>query len=205
MWLWPSDTTLALTAIGYTPADLTRAAAIGGLGCAMWTLGYLALMGRTRAALPVPAPPAPVTRGSMWTGIALIAFGSALVALLFVRQGGFGVLASAPGQLHNGGSGSGYAVLGVWIVQAVALRGLVGVLGGDGPRARWLLGLGGVAAVLVSVAMQARGLLFLGLVAAGVLVLCLRTPSRRAIAVTVTVGVVAVVGSVTGPPRGRSV
>jgi peptidoglycan/LPS O-acetylase OafA/YrhL len=195
LWLWPSDTTLALTAIGYTPADLTRAAAIGGLGCAMWTFAYLALLGRTRAALPVPQAAGALTRASMWTGIALIAFGSALVALLFARQGGFAVLASAPGRLHNEGSGSGYAVLGVWIVQAVALRGLVGVLSGDGPRARRLLALGSFAAVLASVAMQARGLLFLGLVAAGVIVLCLRTPSRRAIAATVAVGVVAVAGS----------
>ena len=197
LWLWPSDTTLALTAIGYTPQDLTRAAAIGGLGCALWTLGYLALMGRARSAdLPMAPAADRLTRAAMWKGIALIGFGSALVALLFAREGGFAVLTSAPGQLHNGGSGSGYAVLGAWIVQGVALRGLVGVLSGDGPRARWLLALGTVVAVLLSVAMQARGLLFLGVVAAGVIVLCLRTPSRRAVALTALLAVVALPASV---------
>ncbi len=193
LWLWPRDSTLALSALGFAGEDLTKAAAIGALGGASWVLGYLLLLGRRRVVVPALRPQRqPMTRSELGAGVALLAFGSLLWGALFMRQGGFAVLSSAPGELHNDGFGSGYAVLGVWIVQGVALRGLIALLRGGGRNAAWMLALGTGTSLVAALAMQARGLLFLGVVAAGVIVLCLRTPSRRAFAVTCAVAVAAI-------------
>jgi peptidoglycan/LPS O-acetylase OafA/YrhL len=193
LWLWPHDSSLALAALGFGGGDLVRAAAIGAMGSAAWVIGYLGLLGRPRpAGLPLVLPAQRTQRRELSIGLVLLGLGCLLWGVLFVRQGGFAVLSSAPGELHNDGLSSGYAVLGVWIVQGVALRGLIGVLRGGGRNAAWMLALGTAASLMAAVAMQARGLLFLGVVAAGVIVLCLRTPSRRAVAVTCAVAVAAI-------------
>lgn len=193
LWLWPDATTVALTALGFTFEDLTKTAAIGALGCAAWTLGYLPMLGPAgRPRVPALAREQAMPRGHLVTGVVLLGIGSVLFGALFIRQGGFGVLTSAPGALHNDGQSSGYAVLGVWIVQGVALHALVSWLRGGGRRAAWLFPLATALAVIAAITMQARGLLFLGVVAGAVIVLCQRTPSRRAVAVTLTAGLIAI-------------
>lgn len=194
LWLWPQDTTIALTAMGFSVRDLTTATAVAALGCAAWAIGYLALVGRGSGTTGLAATPSPdaMTRTTFTVGAGLLAAASLLWGALFIRQGGFAVLTSAPGELHNGGFSSGYAVLGVWIAQGVALHAFVSVLRGGGTWARRLLALGCVTSLLAAGAMQARGLLFLGVLAAGVVYLCLRTPSRRALVLTAAVAGLAI-------------
>jgi peptidoglycan/LPS O-acetylase OafA/YrhL len=194
LWLWPEGTTVALTGLGFTLEDLTKAAAIGALGCAAWTLGYLPFLGPRRRPL-VPALAREVEampRRRLITGLLLIGFGSLFWGALFIRQGGLSVLTSTPGALHNDGQSSGYAVLGVWIVQGVALYALIAWLRGGGRRAAGLLALATGLAVMAAITMQARGLLFLGVVAGVVIFLCQRTPSRRAAAAALAAGLIAI-------------
>ena len=190
LWLSPRDTTLALTALGFSSTDLVHAAAIGALGCAAWALGYLVSLGRP------PRPP----RFAACPGLALrirpllglLVLSCVLWGALFVRQGGVATLVDNPGALHNDGQSGGYAVLGIWLAQGVALYALLARLHGGGRSVTWLCALATAVSVAAAVALQARGLLVLGLVAAVIIVLRVRVPRRRTIVVAVVAAAIAV-------------
>ena len=103
LWLSPRDTTLALTALGFSSTDLVHAAAIGALGCAAWALGYLVMLGRPPRPQPLADRRAP-SRCRSAPLLGLLALSCVLWGALFVRQGGLATLVDNPGELHNDGA-----------------------------------------------------------------------------------------------------
>ncbi|MDP1846857.1 MAG: acyltransferase [Solirubrobacteraceae bacterium] len=190
LWLSPRDTTLALTALGFSPTDLVHAAAIGALGCAAWALGYLATLGRPPRPQPLAASPALALPAGPLLG--LLALSCLLWGALFMRQGGLATLVENPGELHNDGQSGGYAILGIWLAQGVALYALLARLHGAGRSATRLCALATAVSVAAAMALQARGLLVLGVVAGLIIVLRARVPRPRTVAVAVVAAAIAV-------------
>ena len=190
LWLFPRDTTLALTALGFSSTDIVRAAAIGALGCSAWALGYLLSLGRPPRPEPLAATPALALPTRPLLG--LLALSCVLWGALFLRQGGVATLVDNPGALHNDGQSGGYAIVGIWLAQGVALYALLARLHGGGRRATRLCVLATAVSVAAALAIQARGLLVLGVLAGLIIVLRVRVPRRRTVLVAVVAAAIAV-------------
>lgn len=185
--LYPAETIQPLLQLGYDTGDISRTVAIGGLGCAAWSAGFLialaALGLRKRTAPPLDRfelrPRAP------WV---LIVVGAALSGALLMRQGGISALIHSPGSLHTNNQGSGfYGQLGIWILEGVALFSFAAILqgGGDARRPKRVLAVSGVLAVIFTLALGSRGLIVFGLLAACVIYLRMRKPAPRTIVIAV--------------------
>jgi oligosaccharide repeat unit polymerase len=183
----PAQTIYPLLGLGYDTADLSRAVAIGGVGCATWAIGFLValaaigLRGRRQAPLQEFSlrPYAP------WV---LIGIGFALSAALLMRSGGISALIHSPGDLHFNNSQSGfYGQLGAWILEGVALFSFAAILQrqGDNRAAKWILLVSGGLAVSMNLALGSRGLVVFGVLAASVVYLRMRSPSLKRVVMAI--------------------
>jgi oligosaccharide repeat unit polymerase len=191
LYFYPGEAITPLIQLGYDTGELSRTVAIAGVGCAMWCLGFLTVLGpmRVRNVRVPPLERLELRRRAPWIVIAL---GATMAGALFMRQGGFSALLHSAGTLHtNQGSGF-YGQLGIWMLEGTALYALATVLQrSDSTReAKRVLAVSAPLAVLSTLALGSRGFIAFGLLAAGVIYLRLRTPSARAVAVTISVAVV---------------
>jgi oligosaccharide repeat unit polymerase len=186
LYFYPGEAITPMIQLGYDIGDLSRTIAIGGLGCATWSLGFLLGLGilhRDRLK-PVALDPLPLRRWAPWVVIAL---GAMLAGALFMRQGGPAALIHSAGSLHtNQGSGF-YGQLGIWMLEGTALYALAAILRNEAPNdgARRVLLASAPLAVICTLALGSRGFIAFGLLAAAVVYLRLRTPRARTVAVTV--------------------
>ncbi len=190
LFYYPAETITPLLQLGYGNDDLCRTVAIAGLGCATWLAGFLAVLVLLRKRLreAPPLDPLDLRRRAPWVVLAL---GTLLAGLLFMRQGGFSALINSPGTLHtNQGSGF-YGQLGIWMLEGVALYSLaVVVRGGEHAReAKRLLLVSAPLAVASTLSLGSRGLIVFGFVAAVAIFLRLRSPSSRTVLVTLAAAV----------------
>jgi oligosaccharide repeat unit polymerase len=187
LYFYPGEAITPMIQLGYDVGDLSRTVALGGLGCATWSLGFLlglAMLPRDRLR-PAALGPMSLRRRAPWVVIAL---GATLAGALFVRQGGPAALIHSAGSLHtNQGSGF-YGQLGIWMLEGTALYAFAAILRGEGrgDRARRVLFVSAPLAVLCTLALGSRGFIAFGLLAAAVIYLRLRTPRARTVAITVS-------------------
>lgn len=190
LFYYPGETITPLLQLGYDVGDLSRTVAIAGLGCATWSIGFLAVivgLRRGKREIP-PLEPLRLKRRAPWL---VLAAGAFLAGVLFLRQGGFSALINAPGSLHtNQGSGF-YGQLGIWMLEGVALYAFAAIVQGGRPahRAKRLLAVSAPLAVVSTLALGSRGFIAFGLIAAVVIYLRLRIPSRRTVVASIAVAV----------------
>jgi hypothetical protein len=175
LYVGPERAVLGLAQFGFSRSDLTRTVAIGALGCACWSIGYLLTLGTA----PTTRPPLrPATVSGRGAALAL-AVGTLLWGLLFLRQGGPAALLEAAGSLRANQTGSFYGFVGVWLVQGVVLVSLAAVLRGGGRTARRAVLAGIPLSVAAAVALELRGLATFAAVSAVIIFVTLRRVRRR--------------------------
>jgi O-antigen/teichoic acid export membrane protein len=183
VYLFPGDTILPLIQLGFGTGDLIRTVALAGLGCATWSLGFLAVVPLLRRQAERPPPlQRPRLSGSM--AILLVGFGAVLTLAMFMRQGGLSALISSPGSLHVDRGSGFYGQLGVWVLAGLALYSLAGVLSGSGASARRTLFASAPLAALSTLSLGSRGLVVFALLAAAVVYVRFRKPTLRGVVVT---------------------
>jgi hypothetical protein len=179
LYFFPDHASLALGELGFDSAALTRAVAVGGIGCAGWCAGYICALGCWKR----PGPEVALPRRGHWAlGVLALAVGTLLWGALFLRVGGLHALVTSPVTLRADQRSSSYGFLGVWIVQGTGLCALVVLLRGGGSDARRLRAIAIAAAFLsaaAAVALELRGLAVFAAGAALVIVLTLRPPSKQ--------------------------
>ena len=194
LYFFPDHATLALGQLGFDSTALTSAVAVGGVGCAAWCLGYVAVLGRhgrRRAALRYRSTP-------HWLlPVSVLAAGTLLWVALFVREGGVHALLSSAVSLRADQRSSAYGFIGVWLVQGAGLCALTLVLCCDRCRTH-AVRLTAVAAALVAgaaaVALQLRGLAVFAAISALAIVVAVRRPRGRALLAGAGVTAALVVG-----------
>jgi hypothetical protein len=175
LYVWPGHGAGGLTQLGFGLADLTRAVAIGGLGCAAWYAGYLVLARPPTPRVAVRRPLPVSGRGAA----SVLALGTLLWALLFVRQGGPSAILQAPASIRVNQGASFYAFVGVWMIQGVALYAFASLLAGGGRVAKRVLWASVVLALLAALALQLRGLVAVAVIGALAIYVTVRRVSRR--------------------------
>jgi hypothetical protein len=115
--------TPGLAALGFAPADVLRAEAIGIVGLSCFALPLLALL----PARPRPNASRLPAASSLAVAIAVAAIaGTVLWGTLFLRIGGFHVLLHDPALLHLRQFGGIYGVFGLLLCLGGALVGIAG-------------------------------------------------------------------------------
>jgi oligosaccharide repeat unit polymerase len=189
LYFYPGEAITPMIQLGYDTGDLSRTVAIGGLGCATWSIGFLAVLASVRSGrVKVPAvEPLQLRRRAPWIVIAL---GAMLAGALFMRQGGPSALLHSAGSLHtNQGSGF-YGQFGIWMLVGTALYAFATLLQHPGEaRAKRVLAVSAPLAIGSTLALGSRGFIAFGLLAAGVIYLRMRSPSARAVAITLSIAV----------------
>ena len=192
LYLYPGETIVALLKLGYDTGDLSRTVAIGGVGCATWSIGFLIALAllRIRERKIPEVETLQLRKRVPWV---MMAIGLALTTLIFMRQGGITALVDSPGSLHtNQGSGF-YGQVGVWMLIGVSINALAVVLQRQGEvaaRAKRLLIVSAPLAMISTLGIGSRGLVVFGLLAAGIVYLRFRTPGLRVIAATAVAAIV---------------
>ena len=189
LYFYPGEAITPMIQLGYDTGDLSRTVAIAGLGCATWSIGFLAILASVRSKdVKMPTlEPLQLRRRAPWVVIGL---GAMLAGALFMRQGGPPALIHSAGTLHtNQGSGF-YGQLGIWMLVGTALYAFAAVLQEqNNARAKRVLLVSAPLAVALTLALGSRGFIAFGLLAAAVIYLRMRTPSARAVAATIAVAV----------------
>lgn len=184
LYFFPDHASLALGELGFGPAALTRAVAIGGMGCAAWCVGYVTTLGRWHSRRPRGA--APPQFHWVFGALALLV-GTLLWGLLFVREGGVHALVASAVSMRAHQRSSAYGFIGVWIVQGTGLCALIALLGSETHGTRRALRAFVAAAVVLSaaaaVALQLRGLAVFAALSALAILLSLRPPSTKKLVV----------------------
>jgi oligosaccharide repeat unit polymerase len=189
LYFYPGEAITPMIQLGYDTGDLSRTVAIGGIGCATWSIGFLAVLASVRSG-PMEVPslaPLQLRRRAPWIVIGL---GAMLAGALFMRQGGPSALVHSAGSLHtNQGSGF-YGQFGIWMLVGTALYAFATLLQRpDDARARRVLAVSAPLAIGSTLALGSRGFIAFGLLAAGVIYLRMRAPSGRAVAITLSIAV----------------
>ena len=187
LYFGPHGATQPLAELGFQAGHLTRAVALGGLGCAAWCLGYLLALGRPRHALDRPARGHAMRLSTRGTWVVL-AVGTGLWLALFFRQGGISALRHSAVSTRADQYSSFYAFIGVWMVQGVALYAYAVALQTGARGAKLAAAVAASLSVLAALALQLRGLAVFGAVAAGAIHVSLRPLSRRRSALVVAAG-----------------
>jgi oligosaccharide repeat unit polymerase len=189
LYFYPGEAITPMIQLGYDTGDLSRTVAIAGVGCATWSIGFLAVLAslRSRDAKVPSLEPLHLKRRAPWVVIGL---GAMLAGALFMRQGGPSALIHSAGTLHtNQGSGF-YGQLGIWMLVGTALYVFAAVLQGQNSgRAKRVLLVSAPLAVALTLALGSRGFIAFGLLAAAVIYLRMRAPSARAVAATIAVAI----------------
>lgn len=190
LYVAPGDATYGLAQLGFGDDDLVRTVALGALGCATWTIGYLLALGRLRLG--------PVRAGeTTFAGVgatAALAVGTALWVLLFVRQGGPSALVESAVSIRFNQRASFYGYIGVWLLQGTVLYAFAVMLQTGRLAAKRVVLVGIPLAVAASVALQLRMLSVFFLLGLGAIYVGLREMSRRRIALAAGFLVAAVLG-----------
>lgn len=189
LYFYPGEAITPMIQLGYDTGDLSRTVAIAGLGCATWSIGFLAVLASVRASgAQMPSlEPLWLRRRAPWIVIVL---GALLAGALFMRQGGPSALLHSAGTLHtNQGSGF-YGQLGIWMLVGTALYAFATLLQRPADsEAKRVLGVSAPLAIGSTLALGSRGFIAFGLLAAGVILLRIRRPSARSVAITISVAV----------------
>jgi oligosaccharide repeat unit polymerase len=189
LYFYPGEAITPMIQLGYDTGDLSRTVAIAGVGCATWSIGFLAVLASLRSSgTKIPSiEPLHLKRRAPWVVIGL---GAMLAGALFMRQGGPSALIHSAGTLHtNQGSGF-YGQLGIWMLVGTALYAFAAVLQGQNSgRAKRVLLVSAPLAVALTLALGSRGFIAFGLLAAAVIYLRMRAPSARAVAATIAVAI----------------
>jgi len=188
LYFYPGEAITPMIQLGYDTGDLSRTVAIAGVGCATWSIGFLAVLAslRSRGATVPSIEPLDLKRRAPWVVIGL---GAMLAGALFMRQGGPSALIHSAGTLHtNQGSGF-YGQLGIWMLMGTALYAFTAVLQGQGRGAKLVLLVSAPLAVALTLALGSRGFVAFGVLAAAVIYLRMRSPSARAVAATIAVAI----------------
>ena len=189
LYFYPGEAITPMIQLGYDTGDLSRTVAIAGVGCATWSIGFLAVLASLRSSgAKIPSiEPLHLKRRAPWVVIGL---GAMLAGALFMRQGGPSALIHSAGTLHtNQGSGF-YGQLGIWMLVGTALYAFAAVLQRQNSgRAKRVLLVSAPLAVALTLALGSRGFIAFGLLAAAVIYLRMRAPSARAVAATIAVAI----------------
>jgi oligosaccharide repeat unit polymerase len=190
LYFYPGEAITPMIQLGYDTGDLSRTVAIAGVGCATWSIGFIAVLAsvRSRGARVPSLEPLQLRRRSPWIVIAL---GAMLAGALFMRQGGPSALLHSAGSLHtNQGSGF-YGQLGIWMLVGTALYAFATLLQhpSNAREAKRVLAVSAPLAIASTLALGSRGFIAFGLLAAGVIFLRMRAPSARAVAITISIAV----------------
>lgn len=195
LFFYPGEAITPMIQLGYDIGDLSRTVAIGGIGCATWSIGFLYGLRRLRTAgeTPPQLEQLPMRRRAPWL---VIGFGAMLAGALFMRQGGPSALIHSAGSLHtNQGSGF-YGQLGIWLLTGTALYALAAILRSEGPNREALrvLIVSAPLAAICTLALGSRGFIAFGLLAAAVVYLRLRVPRARNVMITIAVALILAAG-----------
>jgi hypothetical protein len=180
---------VGLSRLGFQVSDLTRTVALGAVGVAAWSTGYLVALGAgprietTRDQRPRPF--------NLPAALGLLGLGTLLWVVLFERQGGVDTLLHSAVAIRSDQRSSFWAFVGVWIVQSVGLYALLVALDGGTRAARFVVAAAAVSTALAAVGTQLRMFAAFTFVSGFVLVLALRRPRRRHVVVGVTVAAAA--------------
>jgi oligosaccharide repeat unit polymerase len=180
LYVAPDHGATSLVQFGFELADLTRAVALAGVGCALFSAAYLLALGRfdpTGRGRPTRRLPL----SGRWAA-AVLAVGTVLWGVLFIRQGGPSALVESAASIRVGQGGSFYGFVGVWLVQGTALYALAVTLQRKDRTARRVLAASVVLTLLAALALQLRGLFVVALLAGLALFVVLRPLRRRHLA-----------------------
>jgi hypothetical protein len=179
LFVAPQHASRGLGQLGFEPQDIIRATAIGGLGCALWLLGYVVgLGGRARTSPQGEVHQTRPTLSGRGAASALIV-GTLLWAALFLRQGGPSALADSAVSLRAGQNASFYGFIGVWLVQGTTLIAFAMWLVSPTRTVRIVVATGVLLSLGAMVALQLRAPAAFALATAAILYLRERKPTTR--------------------------
>lgn len=189
LYFYPGEAITPMIQLGYDTGDLSRTVAIAGLGCATWSIGFLAVLASVRST-NMKMPPLEPLHLRRWAPWIVTGLGAMLAGALFMRQGGPAALLHSAGSLHtNQGSGF-YGQFGIWMLEGTALYAFATLLQHPGDtRAKRVLAVSAPLAVGSTLALGSRGFIAFGLLAAGVIYLRMRAPNARTVAITISIAV----------------